>query len=72
MIGESGGREQGGVLSSGARKALKMLVVQVVAFILCWTPYTVMNTWSVSVSAQDFLLLYEFTLIEWVVFLLLS
>ena len=43
MIGESGGREQGRVLSSSARKALKMSVVHVVAFVLCWTPYHVLG-----------------------------
>ena len=26
-------------------KALKMSVVHVVTFVICWTPYTIMATW---------------------------
>ena len=29
-------------------KALKMSVIHVLAFIISWTPYTIMGTWSAS------------------------
>ena len=33
-----------------AMKALKMSIIHVVAFIVSWTPYTVMGTWSVTLN----------------------
>ena len=31
-----------------AMKALKMSIIHVVAFVISWTPYAIMGTWSVS------------------------
>ena len=38
----------GDALNRTAMKALKMSIIHVVAFVISWTPYAIMGTWSVS------------------------